>query len=426
MEYHNMLCLERGEHTMKKTISLLLTAIMVFSLVPALFVRDGLAADDKYVKNSTSAAINVYKEANDASKVVATLPVGGVAKYVSSNGAFLKIENPAGYVKTSQVLLQSITLKAEGGIFLYDGLAHKVKVTLTNGTGLTVEFSTDGGKTWTTKAPSLTEPGKLTVKSRATGGKSVLNGNEATLTVTNTAPVGTKITIVAHGSTTNAPVRAAATTSSAKIGSLAAGATGTLEAVSGKWVKVKVGSVEGWVYEWFVKTGTIPVEDESGEVADPSKVKLTASGGTYVYDGKTHKVTAKLENGSGYTIEYSTDGGKNWTTTVPSLTDAGKLTVKVRATGGGNIITHADVKLVITPGIPAGTDITIVAHGSQKSAPVRAKASSSAAKVGTVTAGQTGKLIKQEGAWYKVKVGDLDGYVYNWFVKVGTIVVEDD
>ena len=99
---------------------------------------------------------------------------------------------------------------------------------------------------------------------------------------------------------------------------------------------------------------------------------------------------------------------------------------RVRATGGGNIITHADVKLVITPGIPAGTDITIVAHGSQKSAPVRAKASSSAAKVGTVTAGQTGKLIKQEGAWYKVKVGDLDGYVYNWFVKVGTIVVEDD
>ena len=93
---------------MKKIISLLLTAIMVFSLVPALFVRDGLAADDKYVKNSTSAAINVYKEANDASKVVATLPVSGVAKYVSSNGAFLKIENPAGYVKTSQVLLQTM------------------------------------------------------------------------------------------------------------------------------------------------------------------------------------------------------------------------------------------------------------------------------------------------------------------------------
>ena len=102
------------------------------------------------------------------------------------------------------------------------------------------------------------------------------------------------------------------------------------------------------------------------------------------------------------------------------------MTVKVRATGGGNIITHADVKLVVTAGIPAGTDITIVAHGSQPTAPVRAKASSSGEKLGTVTAGDTGKLIKQQGVWYKVKVGDLTGYVYNWFVKVGTIVVDDD
>ena len=238
--------------------------------------------------------------------------------------------------------------------------------------------------------------------------------------------MGTKITIVAHGSTTKAPVRAAASNSAAKIGTLNAGSTGTLEAVSGKWVKVKVGSVEGWVYEWFVKTGTIPVEDESGEVADPSKVKLTASGGTFVYDGKAHKVTAKLENGSGYTIEYSTDGGKHWTTSVPSLTEAGKLTVKVRATGGGNIITPADVKLVVTEGIPAGTEITIVAHGSQTTAPVRATAGSSGTKVGTVTAGQTGKLLKQSGVWYKVRVGDVEGWVYNWFVQVGAIVVDDD
>ena len=68
-------------------ISLLLASIMVFSLVPALFVRDGYAADDKYVKNSTAAPINIYKEPTDASQVIGTLPVGGVAKYVSSSGA---------------------------------------------------------------------------------------------------------------------------------------------------------------------------------------------------------------------------------------------------------------------------------------------------------------------------------------------------
>ncbi len=741
---------------MKKTISLLLTAIMVFSLVPTLFVRDGYAADDKYVKNSTAAAINVYQEPNDASTVVGTLPIGGVAKYESNNGAFLRIENPAGYVKTSQVLIQTITLKAEGGLFLRDGLEHKVNVTMTNGTGftveystdsgkswttsvpgltepgklkvkvracknsviinhkditleitdnppedteitiiahagikkapvrasassssaklgtvtegqkykmitregswykfkfgtkigfvyywyvkvgeytaetdvepdpskakltakggtfiydgkehkvtatmengggytieystdggktwtpsapgqtevgkltvkvratggssqlthkdvvievlekmptgtkvtivahgsttkapvrassgssaskigtalagqtytllgrsgswykidfsgtpgfvyfwfvkegdlpdpeapdsvpgpepdlsvakltvkggtfmydglehkvtytlengtgLTVEFSTDGGKTWTTKAPGLTEPGKITVKTRATGGKSVLKGSDVTLTVTKSAPVGTVITIVAHGSTTKAPVRSAASNSASKITSLPAGTTGTLQAVSGSWVQVKCGSVEGWVYEWFVKTGALPPdEDESTEKPDPSKAKLTASGGTFIYDGKEHKVTAKLTNGAGFTIEYSTNGGKNWSTNVPSLTEAGKLTVKVRATGGGHIISHDDVTLQVIQGIPAGTDITIVAHQSQTTAPMRSSSSSSSAKVGTVTAGQTGKLIKQEGAWYKVKVGDLTGYVYNWFVKVGTIIVED-
>ena len=317
-------------------------------------------------------------------------------------------------------------LTVKGGTFMYDGTEHKVTYTLENGGSLKVEFSTDGGKSWTTKVPGLTEPGKLTVKARATGGSKVLNHKDVTLTVTKAAPVGTAITIVAHGSTTKAPVRTAPGNSATKIGSLDAGTHGTLTGQSGSWIKVKCGDVEGYVYEWFVKIGTLPVdESDSSEVADPSTVKLEATGGVFVYDGKEHKVTAKLTNGKGYTIEYSTNSGKTWSTKAPSLTQVGKLTVKVRATGGGNIITHADVKLQIVEGIPAGTDITIVAHGSQNVAPVRSAAANSAEKVGSLNAGDTGKLIKQEGSWYKVKVGDVEGYVYNWFVKVGTITVED-
>ena len=320
----------------------------------------------------------------------------------------------------------AVKLTVKGGTFMYDGKEHKVTTTLQNGTGFTVEYSTDGGKSWTTKVPGLTDPGKLTVKARATGGKHVVNHKDVTLTVTKSAPVGTEITIVAHGSNKTAPVRSAANSSASKIGSLAAGAHGTLQGVSGSWVKVKCGSVEGWVYEWFVKTGTLPPDEgESSETADPSKAKLKVTGGVFIYDGKAHKVTAKLENGAGFTIEYSTNGGKKWSTSAPSLTEVGKLTVKVRATGGGHIITHEDVKLQVIKGIPAGTDITIIAHGSQKKAPVRAAASSSAERVGTVTAGQTGKFIKQQGDWYKVEVGAVEGYVYNWFVKIGTYNVED-
>lgn len=317
-------------------------------------------------------------------------------------------------------------LTVKGGTFMYDGMVHKVTYKLENGTGLTVEFSTDGGKTWSTKVPGLADPGTLTVKTRATGGKVVLNAKDVTITVTKVAPAGTAITIVAHNGTTKAPVRSGPSNGSPKIGSLDAGTHGTLVSQTGSWIKVKCGSVEGYVYEWFVKTGSLPPEDSDSTVdPDPSKAKLEVKGGVFVYDGKEHKVTAKLTNGAGFTIEYSTDGGKKWSTTVPSLTQPGKLTVKVRATGGGHIINHEAVKLQVLEGVPAGTDITIIAHGSQTKAPVRAAASNSAEKVGSLDAGLTGKVIKQEGSWYKVKVGDVIGYVYTWFVKVSTITVED-
>ncbi|MBQ7754798.1 MAG: hypothetical protein IJR78_03580, partial [Clostridia bacterium] len=191
---------------MKKTISILLTAIMVLSLVPALFVRDGEAVSDKFVKNTSGGVINVYKESNDASKVVGTLAPGAVAKFESSVGAFIRIANPAGYVKTSQVLTLNIELKASGGLFLKDGKEHKVKVTLTNGTGFTVEYSTDGGKNWSTTVPGLTDAGKLTVKVRAVKDNVVLNHKDVTLEITDNPPEGTEVTIVAHAGLKKAPV----------------------------------------------------------------------------------------------------------------------------------------------------------------------------------------------------------------------------
>ena len=404
---------------MKKTISLLLTAIMVFSLVPALFVRDGHADDNKYVKNSTAAAINVYQEANDASKVVGTLPVGGVAKYASSSGAFLRIENPAGYVKTSEVIIQTITLKAEGGIYLRDGLEHKVKVTMTNGTGFTVEYSTDGGKNWTTSVPGLTDPGKLKVKVRACKNSVIINHKDITLEITENPPEDTEITIVAHAGIKKAPVRAAASTSATKLGTVTEGQKYKMIAREGSWYKFKFGTKVGYVYYWYVKVGEYHAETDVEP--DPSKAKLTAKGGTYVYDGKEHKVTAKLENGGGYTIEYSTDGGKTWTTKVPGQTEVGKLTVKVRATGGSSQLTHKDVAVEVLEKAPSGTKVTIVAHGGTTKAPVRAGTGSSAAKIGTALAGQTYPLLGRSGSWYKINFDGTPGFVYYWFVQEGTL-----
>ena len=408
---------------MKKIISFVMAAAMVLLLVFAAFVPEAMAEAEKYVKNTSGASIYVYKENNDGSIVIGYLENGALAKMESSSGAFLKIANPAGYVKTSQVTVLDLELKVTGGTFLYDGLEHKISASVVGEEGFSFEYSTDGGKSWATTAPGLTEAGSLTVKVRVTKGSVMLEQKEVTLKVTNTPPEGTEITIVAHAGQKQAPVRAAANTSGARIGTANAGEKYKMISKEGQWYKITFDKKEGYIYYWFVKVGSVtPVPDPE---PDPSKAKLTAKGGTFVYDGKAHAVTAKLENGEGFTIEYSTNDGKTWTKVAPSQTEVGKLTVKVRATGGGHIISHDDVKLQVIEGIPAGTPITIVAHGSQNKAPVRKAASNSAEKIDSLAAGLTGKLLKQEGSWYKIKVGDVEGYVYNWFVQVGTITVDD-
>lgn len=409
-----MLCLERGEHTMKKAISLLLTAIMVFSLVPALFVRDGVAAEDKYVRNKTSGVINVYKEAGDANPVVGTLAPNAVAKYVSVSGAFTRIANPSGYVKTAEVTAPyAITLTVKGGLFLYDGLDHKVTVSIKNGEGFVVEYSTDDGKSWTTTQPSLKDPGKLKVKVRACKDNVILNHKEVTLEITKTPPEGTEITIVAHAGIKKAPVRAGASSSSEKIGTATEGEKYSMITKEGSWYQIKFGTKIGYVYNWYVKVGSFNTETDADP--DPSAT-LTAKGGSFMYDGKEHKVTASMTKGEGYTIQYSIDGGKTWSTKVPGLTEVGTLTVKVRATGGTHQIKHKDVVIEVLENIPAGTKVTIIAHGSTTKAPVRSGTGTGSEKIGTAIPGQKFDLLGKTGSWYKINFGGKPGFVYYWFV----------
>ena len=81
---------------------------------------------------------------------------------------------------------------------------------------------------------------------------------------------------------------------------------------------------------------------------EPMPAITVTGGGTFPYDGKAHAVTAKVENGEGYTIEYSTDGGKSWSATAPSRTAVGKTEVKVRATKSGMETLEKDVTLEVT------------------------------------------------------------------------------
>ena len=226
-------------------------------------------------------------------------------------------------------------LKAESASFPYDGNEHKLpEAKVENGTGYTIEYSTDGGTSWTETVPSAKEPGKTTVKIRAR------KDMAETLT---TADV-------------------------------------TLEIVAGPTLK-----------------------------AESSK---------FDYDGNEHALkAATVENGEGYTIEYSTDAGKTWTTVVPKRKDVGKDTVKIRATKSGEAtLTTEDVTLEIVK----KTIETITIVNCNNSCNVRKGPSSSSEKIGTAKKGNVYPYLGKEGKYYKIQYKEgVEGYVHEDYAKKG-------
>ena len=241
-----------------------------------------------------------------------------------------------------KITVLTAELTASGASVKY-GETAKVTASVKDGEGYKIEYSTDGGTTWTETAPTRTEPGKTTVKVRATK-----DGAE-TLTAEVTLEVGDK---------------------------------------------------------------------------PSTKTTLTAFGGTFPYDGKPHAVTYTLENGDGYTVRFSTDGGSTWTSKAPSLTNVGKLTVKVEASKSGAETLTVQVNLEVTKAAADGSTVTITNCNSWVN--VREKASSSSKKLGTAKKGKVYKLLAVEGKWYKIQYTSSQvGYVFHTYVKTGSGSVPD-
>lgn len=346
---------------MKKTLSLLLTAIMVFSLLPMAVVRDAFA-DPK--------------------------------------------------------------LTVTGGTYFYDRHEHTVTVEVTGGSDYIIQYSLDNGANWSLNEPTFVEVGVYYVTVRAYKDDDMLPAQTASLEIKPPpAPAGSVIQIIAHESETKVPAYKTASNAT-KVGEFTVGETVTLEVQSDKWYKVTNGTLTGYVYYWYIHIVSTPGGGGEVEPADPSAVTIKATGGTFVYDGKEHKVVATLVNGDGYTLEYSTDGGATWTTIAPGITEVGKLTVKVQATSSKGVKKYdKDVVLRILESIPEGTKVKIVKHGSTTSAPLREKASTSSKKLASIPAGTmcSYKDISTDRNWYKIAYGSKVGYVYYWFVDLQDI-----
>lgn len=340
---------------MKKVISLVLTAIMVFSLLPIMAAEDAFASP----------------------KLILT-----------------------------------------GGSYYYDGHPKTVEAEVTGETGWTIQYSyysVTEKKTWTEEAPTITDPGTMVVYARALKGDDILSHEAEILEVVGDAPVGSTVKIIANGSVTKAPVYSSASASSTQIGELNAGEVCSLLSQEGNWFEVSNGVITGFVYFEHISITSRPYgEDSSSNI---SAVVIHAKGGTFLYDGKPHYVEAYLENGKGCVIEFSTDEGKTWSTDVPFLTDPGQMKIKVQASNGKKTkqLDH-DIVLRVLANLPSGTSVKIIKHGSNATAPIRKTPATNGTKIGSVDAGTVVKYLGREGDWIKILHGSLEGYVYYWFV----------
>ena len=76
---------------------------------------------------------------------------------------------------------------------------------------------------------------------------------------------------------------------------------------------------------------------------------LSASGWEGMYDGQAHAVTASPSIEEGTAVNYSTDGGTGWSAEAPSITDAGEITVLIRAENANYETAEATAVLRVTP-----------------------------------------------------------------------------
>ncbi|MBR2755873.1 MAG: hypothetical protein IKD64_08695, partial [Lachnospiraceae bacterium] len=233
----------------------------------------------------------------------------------------------------------------------YDGESHAGGATATVTEGTTIQYSIDGGETWTDEVPSILNVGSVPYKVKATNPNYEDAIADGTLTVT-----PKPVTVTADNKSKDYDEEDPALTATVNgligedtisytlsreegddVGTYTITATpgeGAEEQEDGSYLQgnYKVTYVSG--------TFTIVPSDEND---------ITVESVTAVYDGNAHSPSATaLREGS--VIEYSVDGGETWSEEVPSLTNVGTIEFSVRATNDNyETVVKDGLFITITP-----------------------------------------------------------------------------
>ncbi|MFQ7182056.1 MAG: doubled motif LPXTG anchor domain-containing protein [Hungatella sp.] len=304
-------------------------------------VADGDLGTITYVRTNDAAGVGTYEKVLDA---------------VYTDNTNYEVTVKRGDFKIKEATDPEADLKIVGGSWVYDGDEHRVKLDVIDSVlaalkKYKIEYSTDGGNTWSETVPGVTNvaDGTVTVIARGTReGYETLVSNETTIQITaRTAAIrvhdaekffdesdpaftGTEENLVKAGDLGTVTYRR--TNADEAVGTYPEVLTADYTANGNYIVNVVNGDFE-------IKTASI------------KDAKLEAVGGSWIYDGAAHAASGNVTNADGYTVYYKAGNGE-WTTEAPSVTNVleGTVTVSVKAVRSGYAdLTTEDVTLKITP-----------------------------------------------------------------------------
>ena len=273
----------------------------------------------------------------------------------STQGNYIVYYVPADFTITPSGKLTVVATGYEG---TYDGNPHSPTATPSVSEGTKVEYSTDGGETWSTTPPSITEVGSTDVMVRATNP----NYDPAYVTVTLTVNPAA-VTVTADNATKKYGE------DDPEFKATVSGVIDDFQIVytvsrPGAGREEEVGEYEGAI----VPTGEtrqgnyiITYVNGNFEITPADTLTIVADSYEGTYDGEEHSVTAEPSVTYGTKVEYSTDGGVTWTTEPPTIKDVGEITVTVRATNPGYEPATATYTLKVNP-----KAVTVTADRSSK------------------------------------------------------------
>ena len=305
-------------------------------------------AKDPTLTATVSGTLNndtvVYSLSRKSGENVGTYKITAKAK--AKQGNYVVTCNPGTFtISKSNDFNLTANLSADNRSKEYDGNALVGGATASVMEGTTISYSLDGGTTWTTEVPSITNVGTLNVVAKAENANYETKEVEYTLEVTPKA-----VTVKANDS---------GKTYGAEEPALTAAVSGTLNddtidySVSrdagedvGDYKITVTGEANQGNYSVSYKPGKFTISASNVMTLDST---LKGDSLTRTYNGEALSSTAEC-NVEGAKIEYSTNN-KDWSTVVPSIKDVGQLKVYARATHPNYVTATCEYTLKVTPAV---------------------------------------------------------------------------